>query len=389
MLAQEQLRAACVPPPPKLLDDVGVWLLHARSSRSEEIYTVGSITADRYLAVPGSKLPAVRVFMQQLNGQQTLEQIQEVMIREHGVQLDVTALHRKFRRAGLLAEGGGRGGDIEEMSATFLRLPIDRLLRWFQLLSPLASPIAYFAATLMAVALVWLLADSSFLHPMTRPAAAYTSQLGSAGLAILVAVLSTALHELSHCFAASQWGILTGMVRVQLYLGTIPIVGLKLAGLYTLPPRGRLSVWGAGVFANLSIAAAALLAMRTVAPGSALLELTAAINWLLAVFNLVPLLPTDGYFMLCTLVKDSNVRVQAWSWVRRPFRHGRKRPSLFVLAYIIATVWLLLNTLRHLALRIVNAGAHNPPWQSGLSLALLALFLVTLWRTLRRTEEPE
>jgi len=178
-------------------------------------------------------------------------------------------------------------------------------------------------------------------------------------------------------------------VRVQLYLGTIPIVGLKLAGLYTLPPRGRLAVWSAGIFTNLSLTAAALLGMKAVAPGSVALELTAAVNWLLAVFNLMPLLPTDGYFVLCTLVKDSNVRVRAWDWVRRPFHKGRKRPSVFVLAYIIATLGLLLNTLYHLTLRIVNAGTHNARWQSAVSLALLALFLVTLWRTFRRNEGLE
>ena len=105
---------------PKLLDDVNVWLLYPRGARSEEVYTVGSITADRYLAVPGSKLPAVQAFMHQLNGQQTLEEIQAAMIREHGFQLDVAALHRKFSRAGLLAQSGsGQAGDIQEMSTTF------------------------------------------------------------------------------------------------------------------------------------------------------------------------------------------------------------------------------------------------------------------------------
>ena len=88
-------------------------------------------------------------------------------------------------------------------------------------------------------------------------------------MAVLIGLLSIVLHELSHCFVASRWGILTGTLRIQLYLGTIPIVGLKLAGLYTLPPRGRLAVWSAGVFTNLSITAASLLAIRTVAPGSA------------------------------------------------------------------------------------------------------------------------
>jgi Zn-dependent protease len=374
----------------KLLDDVSVWLLYPQGARSEAVYTVGSITADRYLAVPGSKLPAVQAFMRQLNGRQTLEEIQAAMLRENGFQLDVAALHRKFSRAGLLAQaGGGQAGDIQEMSTTFLRLPIDRLLGWFQLLSPAMMPLVLLGAALILGAIGLLLTEPSFLSLMATPTAKDMSRMGTAAMVVLIGLLSIVLHELSHCFVASRWGILTGTLRIQLYLGTIPIVGLKLAGLYTLPPRGRLAVWSAGVLTNLSITAAALLAIRTVAPGSAALGLTAAINWLLAVFNLMPLLPTDGYFMLCTLVKDSNVRVRAWDWVRRPFRRDRKRPSVFVIAYIIATVWLLLNTLRHLALRILNSGPGNPRWQSAFALVLLALFLVTLWRTFRRTEDVE
>jgi hypothetical protein len=128
MLTQEPLREASVPPP-KLLDDVSVWLLYPRGSRSEAVYTVGSITADRYLAVPGSKLPAVQAFMHQLNGQQTLGEIQAAMIRDHGIQLDVAALHRKFSRAGLLASHG-QGATSREMSTTFLRA--DRpVVGWF------------------------------------------------------------------------------------------------------------------------------------------------------------------------------------------------------------------------------------------------------------------
>jgi hypothetical protein len=40
-------------------------------------------------------------------------------------------------------------------------------------------------------------------------------------------------------------------------------------------------------------------------------------------------------------------------------------------------------------LRIVNAGTGNPRWQSAFALVLLALFLVTLWRTFRRTEDTD
>jgi len=389
MVTQEPIREAGVPPP-KLIDGVGIWLFYPRTSRCEEIYIVGSIAADRYLTVPGSKLLAIQAFMRAVDGTKTLAQIQDSVVREQGLAIEVEALLRKFQRAGLLTESAFvQGRDIQQMSATVLRLPLDRLLRWFQRLSTLAWPTACLGAGLMAVAAVLIVRDPSLLQLMTKPVAPDMSRMASLVQVALVASLSMTVHELSHCFAASQWGIRSGTVKFQLYLGTIPIVGLRLAGLYTLPLRGRLAVWGAGVFANFSLAAGGLIGLRTVAPGSAALELAVAMNWLLGVFNLMPLLPTDGYFLLCTLMKDSNVRLRAWSWIRRPVRHRRKRPSLFVLAYMIATVWLLLSTLWHLGLRLINAGANHSRWQSGLSLLFLAIFLVTLWRTFRRAGELE
>jgi len=42
-----------------------------------------------------------------------------------------------------------------------------------------------------------------------------------------------------------------------------------------------------------------------------------------------------------------------------------------------------------LSMRIVNASPQSPRWQSAFALVLLALFLLTLWRTFRRTEDME
>ena len=145
-----------MPAPPKLLDDVGVWLLHARGSRSEEIYTVGSITADRYLTVPGSKLPAVRAFMQQLNGRRLWKRYKMSMIRENGLQTDVAALHRKFRRAGLLAATRRwarrrHPGDVDYIRAAADR-PVTRLVP--ATLPPWRLRWVFLGATLIVAALV-------------------------------------------------------------------------------------------------------------------------------------------------------------------------------------------------------------------------------------------
>ena len=375
---------------PKLLDDVAVWLFFERGYGSENTYIVGSISADRYMTVPESKLSVVRAFMERLDGKRSLDEIEQALVREHGVRMNVEALHRKFERAGLLADGvGPRAGDIETMSATAMRFSIDRLLHLLVRLAPLGKPLVYAGLIAMAAALGLFSFDPVSRSAMNMSFAVDWTTLWTVRLFVPIALFSVLAHELSHCFAAASWGLLAGTLRFQLYLGIIPIIGLKFAGLYTLPPRGRLAVWSAGVFTNLFISAAALVAISIWFRGSAALELLAAINWLLAILNLVPLLPTDGYFILSTLTKDPNVRVRAWDWLRRPFNSGGTRPSWFVMAYVVSTVWLLLSTFWYHAWRIADTREQYPWWQSLLSLCVLILLVVTLWRVYRRKGQQD
>jgi Zn-dependent protease len=367
----------------KLLDDVAVWLFFERGDR--KTYIVGSITADRYLTVPAAKLPAIRAFMERLDGTRTLGQVREELVREHGLKVDVEALHRKFDSAGLLADGSGPAqGDIERMSATLLRLPIGSLLEFLRGVSPLVPLLAGTGLAAIAAALTMFALDPASRSVMAK-AAGDQSLWKAAWLALGIMLLSGFLHELSHCLVAARWGIRKATFRVHLYLGVMPIIALKLAGLYTLPPKGRAAVWSAGVFANLTIVAGALLGLRFVWPGSAMLQVTVAINWFMAILNILPLAPTDGYFLLATWTNDQNVRMRAWEWLRRPFRPGRQRPSWFVLAYLVSTVWLLLSTVWYHASRILSARVAT--WQPVLSVLMLAMMVVALWRRFRHTEE--
>jgi hypothetical protein len=328
--------------------------------------------------------------MHRLTGENTLNDIRRDLIREHGLEVDVFSLYRKFFRAGLLArDARAASGDIQESSATLIRVRIDRLLCLLQRASFVARPLLWIAAALIVLALLAVLGDSSLLRLAADSPFPGPSILGNIWLSLLIGCVSVLAHELSHCFAAAAWGIVNGILRIELYLGVIPVIGLKLTGLYTLPANGRLAVWSAGVVANLALVGTAALLLKTVLPGSATLELALTINWLLAVFNLIPVLTTDGYFLLSTLVKDSNVRVRAWDWVRGPFRRDRERPSWFVLFYMIATGCLLLSTLLHLALRIAYTQSRYPLLESTLSGLLLAFCVVMLWRTICRKEESQ
>lgn len=373
-------------PSPKLLDDVGTWLFFEGAHGSGNTYIVGSVAADRYVTVPESKMIAVRAFMQRLDGSRTLGQIRHELAAEQGLQLNVEALYRKFQRAGLLADGGAQSGDIEEMSATAVTVSIGGILRIFAKLSSLANPLAGLGLVMISAALLWFAVDPAFRTLMALPSFGSLAVAQTTAVFLVVGCGSVLMHELSHCFTAAAWGIRSGTLRLQLYLGLFPIAALKFAGLYTLPPRGRLAVWSAGVFANLSATAVGLLGMRTLWPGSPLLEAIVTVNWLMTILNLAPLLPTDGYFLLTTLAKEPNIRVRAWGWLRHPFRPGKKRPSWFVLAYLFSTVWLLLATIWNHLQRIAGMGNRFPLWESLFSVVLITLLVMTLWRGARRKE---
>jgi Zn-dependent protease len=374
----------------KLLDDVSVWLFFDRGAGAESTYIVGSISADRYLTVPESKLPAIRAFMARLNGKRSLDQIERELAEEFGLRMDVQALYRKFHRAGLLADGSGRRtGDIEQMSVTVFKYPINRLLQFLQKCSAFATPLAYLAFATICAAVVLFVLDRPFRYMAVEPMASDRSFFRTTGLFMGVGLASIVIHELSHCFAAASRGILTATLRLQFYWGLIPMAALKFAGLYTLPPRGRLVVWSAGILANLSVTASGLIMARFFAPESALLHVIITVNWLLGIFNLIPLLPTDGYFLITTLTKEPNVRVRAWDWLRRPFGRHKRRLSWHVVAYLACTVWLLLSTFWNNLSRIIDTNGRYRPWESLLSLLLLLLFVVTLWKILRVTEETD
>lgn len=367
-------------PAAPLLDDVSVWVLFDRGSPEANTYIVGSVTSDRYVRVPGTKLRAVRAFMHCLDGRRTVGEIELTLLRDHNLRLDANALYRRFQGAGLLADGSGPApGDIECMSATLLRLPIGGLLRALRRAAGWAVPLVCAALALIAAAAALYL-----LHPGAAGPPRATSLVTVTGLAVVVTPLSVVLHELSHCFAAACWGIRRGTLRAHLYLGILPMFALKFAGLYTLPPRGRVVVWSAGVFANLSAAAASLVALATVRPHSPALEMAVTINWLMFLVNLVPLLPTDGYFILTTLTRNPNVRVQAWALLRHPLRARRERLPWPVPAYVVSTIAILAATLWYHLARLVEGAA---PWQSLVSLLFLMLFPVMLWRSMRRQED--
>ena len=114
-------------------------------------------------------------------------------------------------------------------------------------------------------------------------------------------------------------------------------------------------------------ATAAWFALHGNASSAGLLTRAMYLNLALGIFNLIPFLPTDGYFIASTLMRQTNIRERAWPSLRSFFAGGSKPPLalwVYLLGFAGAVVFLLGGRL----FRIVS-GFSEHPLSSGLRLA--------------------
>ena len=121
------------------------------------------------------------------------------------------------------------------------------------------------------------------------------------------------------------------------YLAVIPVFVIRIPGIYLITPSKRIRVWAAGMWGSLALAAMAALALRFAdvpLPWQQLLARVAIANAFVAAANLIPFLPTDGYFIFSTVFRQANLRQRAWREFKELLRFGRMG-SGFVFAYLV------------------------------------------------------
>lgn len=346
-------------------------------ARGEGTWILGHAELDRYLTVPESLLPVLGRAAHLLDGTRSATQVRFSIREEFARDLDVDEFVSRLGAAGLLLGRDGkppklqRGTrlatlDLGEAGLGRAAQRVRRYARWL--------PTAWFAALglIAVISVAWLAVYGAEMRPVA-PEPRFASVLFAG------AILSLLAHELSHALAALRRGLIPQSITVSLYLGFVPIVYLRIPGLYTLPPAERIRVWCSGSVANLSIAAAAFALQGEVPATSGWAGVLSGLAlWNLAVFklNLLPFLPTDGYFVLSTLLRDTNLRAKSYQtligWVRG--RSGAVR--WWVAAYAIGTLWVTLHMALGLGYWLVaRAGA------AGGAALLLHLVPFALWST--------
>ncbi|HEY2543766.1 MAG TPA: hypothetical protein VGH92_12035 [Gaiellaceae bacterium] len=174
-------------------------------------------------------------------------------------------------------------------------------------------------------------------------ASATAQAFNSPGLLVLVfvlGVLSAGFHELGHAAACRYAGATPGGMGAGLYL-VWPAFYTDVTDAYRLPKRDRLRVDLGGIYFNAVIAVATLavwLAWRVDA-----LLLLAALQLLIMVKNLSPVIRSDGYHILSDLTGIPDLYAHIGPTLRRLIPWRRSEPSALTgRARLLVTLWVLI-----------------------------------------------
>jgi len=301
----------------------------------------------------------------------------EKKLRQKGWQVNVQPLFQQLLAAGLTLGSDGQpsrpDSALERSMVRIFSLPLHGLEPLFAALDGRAAWLGAIWFMSAAISLGWSVAQH---------ATAFETWSGPGWLeGVLLLGLSFAMHECAHAAIAASFGLRPRCIEGGFYLGFLPTFYLRIGGLYRLPPRQRVAVWIAGSAINILTGLLCNVTAQSF-PAMSWLSHLAFLNFSIGVFNLVPLLPTDGYFILSTLVGQTNLRSRGWEALRR-WRPGSAGTSDWALTYgvgaALGAAWLLGSRFWTLW----RDFAANPVRAALQAAAIIVLLFFAWWRAHR------
>lgn len=333
---------------PHAVEDIRAFVLYEYKDRPT-VYAIGSIDRDRFIEVDGTRKDVILYAISLMDGKRSFEDIDKKISADKGVIIKSEELYNTLKRADLLFEQGGQGvikSEFETLGFKVFEISLKGLKKLFHSLSVFTIPL--YLLTLIVFLFAAFFAAFNYSSITVGSLFGFSdSYLKNIIITILIMFFSILCHELSHAIVASKYGIIPRKLTLSLYLYISPIVYIKLPGLYTIKPRERILVWGSGIttnilFACIGLVSAVLLKKHGVSESViSIVNLFWYSNGVLAIVNLCPLMPLDGYFMLATTLKIPNLRRGAFKALKASAGSKRIRFSVGQLLYFVLSILLM------------------------------------------------
>jgi putative peptide zinc metalloprotease protein len=288
--------------------------------------------------------PLMYALLESVDGRRTPAELAGTLCEKLGRECDeehVVRLAQKLAAQGLLAG--------YEQNAPPRRNPL-LALRWKVLVtnpritSRLTAPFTFlYRPWILWPVVVAFVGVAGWLLFVQGVASATADAFDRPGLLLLVAALAVAsagFHELGHAAACRYGGATPAGMGVGLYL-VWPAFYTDVTDAYRLPRRDRLRVDLGGLYFNAVVAvatAAVWLAWRADA-----LLLLIALQLLIMVKNLSPVIRSDGYHILADATGVPDLYAHIGPTLRRLLPGHRHEPSaLHGRARLLVTLWVLI-----------------------------------------------
>lgn len=365
MLTNPDVASAC----PRAVPDISAWPLFSG------VYALGNQSLDSYVVIPEAKLQIAQEIVARLDGSRSLASIAEEYL-SRGQAVDVAGLHKRLTDAGLL-EGSKPTGELRRLAVPLFDVPVEPVFRSVKKIAFLSFvPLVWLTGIIIIAGIFFGVSQPSRLIALARgtivipPVLLYS--MAAAGW-----VGTILWHELSHAVTALRYGLVPRRLSMVGYLAVIPVFVIRIPGIYLISPAKRIRVWAAGMWGSLALAALAALALRFVdvsLPWQQFLARVAIANVLVAAANLIPFLPTDGYFIFSTVFQQANLRQRAWREFKALIRFGRMG-SGFVFAYLVLSGALMAFLVVRNVRSMYRLAQYSTPWFVGFVLLVSVLLI--------------
>ena len=373
--------------------DLDIWTLYHRGASGAPVYILGSPAVDRFILIPGAAIKAVKPAVVLFDGMHSLDTIKRIMERQHKCAIDINHLYARLSVNGLIASPKPayvEAGDIDSMSLKLVDVDIRPVFRIIEGFAVTAAPALAMLSFLLIVvgSILELMDHSSSSQGALHMAIHHQSLHRDIALYYILLFSSFIFHEFSHGLAATYFGLIPRKLCFGMYLGYLPMIYLRIGGTYTLAERKRVVVWLAGPWFNLTFASLCVLVLHLVVLPVAtghVVFVAAVANYWIAIVNLLPFLPTDGYFILVTLMKRINIRANAW---RDLIRWIKREPSQFTTvtaAYLFVTIGCSIFMIARV-IRSVHSALDLRLWLT--VIPICALIMRTVYRQRMRRSSP-
>ena len=296
---------------PKILGTLQMKVLFKR--RDGNLYCIGTIESDHYISVPEYNAPIIFHALSLMDGYRSIAELQACMDRDFEKHVDVATLVDICCREGLLTGCMSINESMGEFHTMLTELASFSLTGTQQVFEVVSNVLPFLVLGMLCIdaTAVYFVSTGHIEIPWSE----YMANPLIFPVIWVIQILSILFHEFSHAVVAKRYGLRPKVVTLCVFYYFGLAMYVSIPGIYFKAPRARLAIWCAGIFSNAFLSAVFVFIQYTCGGIWYLIStIGIIINLGIIISNILPILYSDGYYVLSTLLKVPNLRKYSiWS----------------------------------------------------------------------------